>query len=1173
MNNDPGDDQGASTATDEGWAEALAAHLQGPAALARARSFAGRVGASYREETSAGQAAEDLAVLGALGADPDPHRFALAPDDRTDSPEGFRLRRYGRHAEELSSLLPLIESFGLVVVEAVPHLIHASPEQREAHIDDLGLHFAPEVRPDGFALLPDGARLLAAMEAVVGGRADLDSLNRLVLGAGLDWREVALLRAYRRYRQQTGVPMDATALDEPLVAWPDVTRRLIAYARARFTTADPGDSADPTAAVAPGPGSDVCPSAEEARGAVLESLGAVNTLEEDRVLRAYLALIDATVRTNWLVRSAEGEPRPTIVVKLDSARVPDLAPPLPKIETWIHAPGVEAIHLRNGLIARGGIRWSDRPHDFRTEVLDLAEAQIKKNAIIVPTGAKGGFVVRAPWRRPAARESQPPNGEQVEHAYRVFIDALFDVTDNVVDDAVLSPPGVAVHDGEDPYLVVAADRGTATFSDVANEISARHHFWLGDAFASGGSIGYDHKAMGITARGAWVAVRRHFHELGVDVASETVRVCGVGDMSGDVFGNGMLQSTAIALVAAFDHRHVFIDPDPDPARSFRERRRLFDLAGSSWDDYDRSLLSAGGGVWSRDSKAIPLSPEARRALGVSDAELSPPEVISAILRAPVDLLFFGGIGTYIKAPGEHDADVGDSANAGVRVTADEVRARVIAEGANLGITQRGRIRYARRGGRINTDFIDNAAGVATSDREVNLKILLGLAIDAGRISPARRPDLLVAAEDEVATAVLAQVNRSVATLDRAVPMSALDLDAYEALITRLEAQGILDRSVEQLPDRDEFAVRRAAGAGLIRPELAVLLAYAKSDLGAAVGESSLVRDGSVGEAVAGYFPSRFRLLGDDLIARHRLAAALAATTLAGELVDQMGIAWAHETAAEMGRPVADVAAAFWAARSVLDAGALWEEIESAAQMVPAEVETRSHRRVGAAVGDLARRYLALHDRIEPLELLATDRFAAECLATSPRPPAGAASPAGAGGGRFGAGLPEELNSRLAALDRAAYVADVSVVAERVGLAVTTVMEAFVAMDDAVAPDLIRRLEAVRPRSRWSAWQERALIDDLVAWRPRAVTAALNAARVPPPTPAPADAAPADAEAAPADVDPTPADVDPRAAVAAWVAGHQAHLSRVDELARALDPEREDVLSVAGLLARVLAITA
>jgi glutamate dehydrogenase len=1159
VNDDLGDQHRVPAAGDE-WVQALAAHLDGPAALWRAIDFAGRVSGSYQEQTSAEQAATDLAVLDALGtADAnqptgplgetaaDLHRFGLTAEKKqADLAGGFRLRRYGRRAEELSSLLPLVESFGLVVVEAVPHLIRATSDQPAAHIDDIGLHFAPEIQPESFDVDGDGARLIAALEAVVRGRADLDSLNRLVLGAGADWHKVALLRAYRRYRRQTGVSLDDAALDEPLVAWPEVTRRLIDYARARFATADHTDGQDPDGTGADGHVTGADP--EAARRAVLDALGQVQGLEQDQVLRAYLALIDATVRTNWLVRGPDGEPRPTIVVKLDSAVVPGLTPPLPKIETWVHAPGVEAIHLRNGLIARGGIRWSDRPHDFRTEVLDLAEAQIKKNAIIVPTGAKGGFVVRSPWHRPMTEPPHPPTPAEVEGAYRVFIEALFDVTDNVVDDAVVHPPGVAVRDGEDPYLVVAADRGTATFSDVANEISARHRFWLGDAFASGGSSGYDHKAMGITARGAWVAARRHFHELGVDVTNETIRLCGVGDMSGDVFGNGMLQSAAIALVAAFDHRHIFLDPDPDPARSFFERRRLFELPGSSWDDYDRSALSPGGGVWPRDAKVVTLTRDARRALGVLDAELSPPEVISAILRAPVDLMFFGGIGTFIKGPGESNSDVGDPANDGVRVSADDVRARVITEGANLGVTQRGRIRYSRRGGRINTDFIDNAAGVATSDREVNLKIMLGLAIDAGRILRSQRTDLLLAAEEEVAAAVLAQVDRSVDALSRAVPVSADELDAHEALLARLEAEGILDRAVEHLPDGEEFALRRAAGAGLIRPELAVLLAYAKSDLVAAIEDSSLVRDGTLHEAVVDYFPSRFRPLGEDLLSRHRLAEPLAATILAGDLIDQMGIAWAHETAFELDRGVAEVAAAFWAARLVLDAGPLWEAIREAALRIPAEVASRSHRRIAAAVGALARRYLALCERPEPLALLASDRFAAESLlATPPTPP-----PAAGEGGESDA-LPDLLTRRLAAFDRATYVADATAVARRVGLTVPEVIEAFVAIDAAVAPDLIKRLEAVRPRSRWAAWQTRALIDDLVAWRPRAVTDALRMARV--------------------QGSPPGTEFDPRAAVAAWVAEHQGELTRVDRMVRALDPEREDVLSVAALLARALAATA
>jgi glutamate dehydrogenase len=1123
----------------DGWVDALAA-LVGDRA---ARSFAARVGASYREQTPPAQAALDVAILDGLPA-PDPdsdpgtapgsdpgtdgsrgpvfgacHRLVVGPDPATGAGRGaFRLRRYGLDGVELSRLLPVVESFGLVVVEAVPHPIGSGDGHPAAHVDDIGLRRPEGVAPPGGADDPTARRLVAALEAVDRGLVDVDPLNRLVLGAGLDWHEVNLLRAYRRYRRQTGVALADAQLDDPLVAFPGVTRALIDHAVALLgPDRGPGVHAGVT------------------RHAVLEALGAVGQLEQDQVLRAYLALIDATVRTNWFLRQGDGGPRPTVVVKLDSARVPGLVPPLPRIETWVHGPDVEGIHLRNGLIARGGIRWSDRPEDFRTEVLGLAEAQVKKNAIIVPTGAKGGFVVRRPG--PGG-----PGPAQVEAAYRRFIDSLFDVTDNVVDAAVVHPDGVVARDGDDPYLVVAADRGTATFSDLANGISAAHDFWLGDAFASGGSHGYDHKAMGITARGAWVAVRRHFHQLGIDVATETVRVVGVGDMSGDVFGNGMLRSSAIALVAAFDHRHIFIDPDPDPAGSFAERTRMAALPRSSWDDYDRAAISSGGGVWPRDAKVIELSPEARRALGVAAERLSPPEVISAILTAPADLLFFGGIGTYVKGPGEADAEVGDHANDGVRVVADQVRARVIAEGGNLAITQRGRIRYSRRGGRINADFIDNAAGVATSDREVNLKILLTQAISAGRLLPGERDAVLAGATDHVAAEVLRQVDHSVAALNRAVPVSADELDAHEALLEHLEEAGRLDREVECLPDPAEFAVRRAAGAGLIRPELAVLLAYAKSDLVEAVETSPLGADPAVAEAVTEYFPPTFLALGSDLPSRHRLAAQIGATGVAGELVDRMGIAWAHETASELGRSVVDVAAAVWAARGVLDAPGLWTTLEGAADGVSADamsadLESAVHHRIAAGVAALARRYLALEERPDPAGRIAADRPVAIEVAARP------------GSARSEPGeekLPADLASALGVLSGATWVADAGRVAAACGLPTGPVVEAFAAIDAAVAPGLIRRLEAVRLSSRWAAWQARALIDDLVSWRSRAVAAALG--------------------------DPSrPADTVE--AVAAWVAQHRRDLDRVDRLIASLDPERPDVLSVAALLVRALTATA
>jgi glutamate dehydrogenase len=1136
------------------WVEELSSRIDGPERSGRAREFAVRAPANYPQENSPRQAARDLAELDALdsgapggsgrtGRLGGPHRLVVTAGSG-ESAGSVRLRRYGHDSVELSAVLPIVESFGLVVVEAVPYRFAPSGDRsRAADIDEFRLRTAgiADESLAGAGPVPlrqegvDGSRLVEALEAVARGAADVDSLNRLVTGAGLHWWQVAVLRAYRRYRRQLGAPWSDAELDGPLVGFPEVAISLVDYFERRF---DPEVKDRPDAVSA-------------ARDAVLAALGDVAHLRDDQVLRGYLQLVEATMRTNYFLigpgpagratgPTGEGDdpgeppsgPPRALVLKLAPGSVEEVPAPRPLIEAFVHGPTVEATHVRAGLVARGGIRWSDRPEDFRTEVVDLAFSQVKKNAIIVPTGAKGGFVCR---HRP-----NPTPGD-IRAAYETFIAALLDVTDDYQAGEVVHPDGVVSLDGPDPYLVVAADRGTAALSDVANALSIGRRFWLGDAFAAGGSHGYDHKAMGITARGAWVAVRSHFHQLGIDVQVEPIRVVGVGDMSGDVFGNGMLQSPAIRLVAAFDHRHVFVDPDPDPAASWAERRRLARLDRSSWDDYERGLLSPGGGVWARDLKRIPLAPEARRSLGVSAEELSPPELISAILRAPVDLLWFGGVGTFVKAVDEADSEVADHANDGVRITADQVRARVIAEGGNLGITQRARIRYSRRGGRINTDFIDNAAGVATSDREVNLKILAALAIEAGRVAPGKRDALLHSVEGDVADAVVHQVAQSVAALTRAVPASAVELDAYAALLDHLVADGRLDREAESLPGAEELAVRRGAGAGWIRPELAVLLAYAKSDLVVAIEGSPLARDPVVLPAVRSYFPPAMRELGDDLIPRHRLAPELAATELAGQIVNQMGIVWAYETSAETGRSIVEVAAAFWAAQEVVGAAALWSSLGEAAERLDADSEAGLHAEVVSAVRAVARSYLVAPGPVDATARIAADQPIARQLETvPPRSPGGLERAAYEG---VAPDVAPELSARWASIGLLSRVGEVAPVVRATGWPAEEVVPVIEGVEATSGLDRLHAaVQTAPPPSRWAAWQSRLLLDDTSALVCGSAVEAIGL------------------------VGP---DRSPERALARWQDRRREAIRRALALIAQLDPARPDVLSVAALAVKAL----
>ncbi len=700
-------------------------------------------------------------------------------------------------------------------------------------------------------------RVAATLRAAWNEEIETDSLHRLIVLADVDHRQVEVLRAYRRYRQRLGSRYTEGYQNDAIAANAELCAKQMRLFKLKF---DPSVARDEAAE-------------DELREEILRDLDAVVLLDHDRILRNQLGVIDATVRTT-VYRKDRG----AMAFKLRSADVPTMPPPAPLYEIYVYAPDVEGIHIRGGMIARGGLRWSERA-DYRTEVFGLMRAQMTKNAVIVPAGAKGGFLLRHPPGEIGALR------EAVRAGYEKFIEALLDVTDNLVEDKVVHPDGVRVLDGEDPYFVVAADKGTATFSDVANGIALRRGFWLGDAFASGGSVGYDHKALGITARGAWESVKRHFRQLGHDTQSEPFTVVGIGDMSGDVFGNGMLLSEQIRLVAAYDHRHIFVDPDPDPAVGFAERKRLFELAGSSWDDYDTALISEGGGVFPRSAKSVELSPQARAALGIEDEQLAPTDLIRAVLRAPVDLLWNGGIGTVVKASFETDADAMDRSSDAIRVDASELRVRVIGEGGNLGLTQRARVEAARRGVLVHADFIDNSAGVDCSDHEVNLKILLGM--EPGLEYEARNA-LLEEVTEDVCDHVLYDSYSQAQILAQEVLVAPARLYAYEDLIATLESSGMLARAIEKLPDGEELSERRRAGEGLFLPELAVLLAYAKRDIADALLESSLLDDPVFDEDLRGYFPDAVvERLGEHIPA-HRLRRELAATIVSNDVVNSLG---------------------------------------------------------------------------------------------------------------------------------------------------------------------------------------------------------------------------------------------------------------------------------------------
>jgi glutamate dehydrogenase len=882
----------------------------------------------YRERFSAKLALIDIDNIEAITKTETLGLNLYRPPEALDAEMRFKV--YNRGAPvALSDVLPMLENMGLRVLEEVPYRVDRG-DHVEMWIHDFGV-----MRDDGSAIELREVRELfqEAFARVWTGEGESDGFNKLVLGAGLGWRQVMMLRAFAKYLRQAGIPFSQDYMEETLAANHELARLIVALFIARF---DPEDD-------------DRDGREKHLLEEIEKGLDGVANLDQDRIIRRFVNVVQSALRTNYFQDAAEGPgaapdavsgAKPYFSFKLDSQKVDELPLPRPCFEIFVYAPRTEGIHLRGGKVARGGIRWSDRREDFRTEILGLMKAQMVKNAVIVPVGSKGGFVVKRP---PAPVADPQANrealGAEVVACYKTLMFGLLDLTDNLKDGKVVPPPRTVRKDGDDPYLVVAADKGTATFSDIANGVARDYGFWLDDAFASGGSAGYDHKKMGITARGAWEAVKRHFRELGTDIQSQDFTVVGIGDMAGDVFGNGMLLSPHTCLVGAFNHLHIFIDPTPDPAASLQERRRLFALPRSSWSDYDATLISKGGGVFDRKAKSISLTPEMRQLFGIARERVAPSELIRAMVTAPVDLLWFGGIGTFIKASSESHADAGDRANDALRVDGKAVKARVVGEGANLGVTQRGRIEYALGGGRINTDAIDNSAGVDTSDHEVNIKIALGDAVAAGDMTLKQRDALLVEMTDEVAKLVLRDNYMQTWAISIAESRGLRLLDATGRLMRALEKAGRLDRSIEFLPDDEALADRSSDGRGLTRPELAVLLSYVKISLYDDLLPSDLLDNPNLTGDLKRYFPAPISTRFADAIGRHRLKREIIATGVTNSMINRVGVTFVNDVQEKSGLSAPDVARAYIATRDAFGLRAVWEAVQALDNKVAAEMQT------------------------------------------------------------------------------------------------------------------------------------------------------------------------------------------------------------------------------------------
>lgn len=818
----------------------------------------------------------------------------------------------------LSDVLPILENLGLRVLGEFPYRLRHN-NGREFWIHDFAFTAAEGLELD-IQQLND--TLQDAFVHIVRGDAENDAFNRLVLTAGLPWRDVALLRAYARYMKQIRLGFDLGYIASTLNNHTDIARELTRLFKTRFYLARKLT------------GDDLEDKQQRLEHAILAALDDVQVLNEDRILRRYLDLIKATLRTNFYQTDANGQNKSYFSFKFNPHQIPELPKPVPKFEIFVYSPRVEGVHLRFGNVARGGLRWSDREEDFRTEVLGLVKAQQVKNSVIVPVGAKGGFL---PRRLPLGGSRDEIAAEGIA-CYRIFISGLLDITDNLKDGALVPPVNVVRHDDDDPYLVVAADKGTATFSDIANGIAIDYGFWLGDAFASGGSAGYDHKKMGITAKGAWVGVQRHFRERGINVQEDSITVVGVGDMAGDVFGNGLLMSDKLQLVAAFNHLHIFIDPNPTPANSFAERQRLFDLPRSAWSDYDTSIMSEGGGIFSRSAKSIAISPQMKERFDIQADKLTPTELLNALLKAPVDLLWNGGIGTYVKASTESHADVGDKANDALRVNGNELRCKVVGEGGNLGMTQLGRVEFGLNGGGSNTDFIDNAGGVDCSDHEVNIKILLNEVVQAGDMTDKQRNQLLASMTDEVGNLVLGNNYKQTQALSLAARRAFVRIAEYKRLMNDLEGRGKLDRAIEFLPSEEAINERLAEGHGLTRAELSVLISYSKIDLKAQLLDSRVPDDDYLTRDMETAFPPSLVSKFSEAMRRHRLKREIVSTQIANDLVNHMGITFVQRLKESTGMSPANVAGAYVIVRDIFHLPHWFRQIEALDYQVSADVQ-------------------------------------------------------------------------------------------------------------------------------------------------------------------------------------------------------------------------------------------